>query len=166
MNKFFRLHGAYKRSAIIVDTNIDYDEDKAISDISILSDRKMKFKVFKGKKLFDIIQLRYDGFNFLISSHFKDVLKKNSISGWKTHQINIDGIKEKYYVFHIYGKAGKILNLEEQISISPPPIEFDINTWDRSDIFMLKDTATILCTEKVKEILEKAEITNLEIEPL
>ena len=167
MNIFFKMKGAYKRSAMIADTNnSEYDEYDAFLDFTILSDPKMKFEISKGKKPFDIIQLRYDGFNFLISENVKNILDENMVSGWKSHPAAVKGLDKAYYSFHTTGKAGEILNKEEHLHPYPPPIQFDIDTWDGSDIFNLKDTANIICTERVKDLLEHAKITNLEFSDL
>ncbi len=38
----------------------------------------------------------------------------------------------------------------------------DLDTWDGSDIFLLKGTAYAFLTKRVKEIMEKSKLTNIE----
>ena len=46
------------------------------------------------------------------------------------------------------------------------PIKWNKEKWDGSDIFYLEETFISVCTERVKEIIEKAKITNISFEPL
>ena len=118
-----------------------------------------------GKKFFDVIRFA-DSLNLAISEKLKKILEENKISGWKCFPIHIENQTEKYYVLQIISKAGPILNLEQVISYEAENREFDLNTWDESDIFTLENTLLFVCNEKVKELFKKNKISNIEINPL
>ena len=42
-------------------------------------------------------------------------------------------------------------------------VEFDVETWDGSDFFCAEGTFAIMCTERMKNILEENKITNLKL---
>ena len=166
MNKFYTIGGSYRRNAIFVDIESDYDEYEAFLDANIFKRIEENFKVSKGEKLFDIVQLRYDSFNFFISKRMKKILEENNIRGCDYILKPIDKIEEDYYLFHVNGKAGKITNLDKINNLEASNREFDIATWDGSEVFNLKDSAVIVCTQKVKDLLDLEKISNLEIDPL
>jgi hypothetical protein len=163
-NTFYRIDGAYKKSAVRIQPLEEYDTLKILDKTSRLNSNSI-FKIKEGKKIFDIIQF-YDSSNFAISDRVKKVLEENNISGWSCFKIKIDGINENYYVFQNISKAGRILNLDAINNYETENREFDKNTWDGSDIFNLENTLLNIVTPKVKEVLEKAKVTNLEILPL
>jgi hypothetical protein len=61
--------------------------------------------------------------------------------------------------------AGKIENLERLNNLEDETIEFNTSSWDGSDIFYLQDTLCLICTPKVKDILEYNKITNISFTP-
>jgi hypothetical protein len=98
-----------------------------------------------------------------ISFKFKKVLEENGLIKWKCFPIQIESISEQYFVFYDLSVAGNILNLEK-VNDYEEDIKFDISTWDGSDIFHLKNTLCTICTEDVKNVLEKNKITNVKFE--
>lgn len=160
-NIFYRLDGAYKKNAIRIQPTENYDTLK-IMDKSTLLNSNTKFNIIEGKKQFDILQFN-DSSNFAISEKVKDLLENNNVTGWGFFPIKIEGITESYYAFQNLGKAGRILNLDAINNYETKYREFDIRTWDGSDIFNLENTLLNVITYRVKELLESAKITNLEI---
>lgn len=158
--KYIHFSLGNKKSAIEIKADTKYDQLEAFYNPHILK-KNNTFKVYKGKKEFDLVGYQ-DPYNFAISGKVKDLLLKNNITGWDCYPIIIEGINSDYYGFHITGKAGPITSLDEDGDPMHDRTEFDISTWDGSDIFSLENTAIKVCIIKVKEILEKAKITNIE----
>jgi hypothetical protein len=161
---FFRFRWEGKKSAIEIKTKIEYERYEILGLNSTLI-KNNNFAIGKGKKLFDFIHFM-DDMNFAISKRVKELLEANAVTGWKCFPIVIKDLPEEYYAFQNMGCAGRILNLEDINNRVSENREFDINTWDGSDIFNLDNTLLNVCTPRVKEILEKAKLTNMMIEPL
>lgn len=165
MKKQFYMFGdAMKKGAITVQSKVKYDTLSLIEEDNILI-KNNEFYMDSGKKFFDVIRFA-DSLNLAISEKLKKILEENKISGWKCFPIHIENQTEKYYVLQIISKAGPILNLEQVISYEAENREFDLNTWDESDIFTLENTLLFVCNEKVKELFKKNKISNIEINPL
>ena len=161
---FYRFAGAHKKSAIKIQSEVKYNTLDILQSDSLLIQNNV-FNLDYGKKLFDILQFS-DSSNFAISKRVKELLEINNITGWACFPIVIRGISEAYFAFQTLSKAGKILNLEKVNNYETENCEFDISTWDGSDIFNLEETLLSVCTPRVKEILEKAGVTNIEFKPL
>lgn len=107
-----------------------------------------------------------DPMNYVISKKFRDLLLENNVTGCDTIPIQIEKHSEvEYFIFVITSKnAGKILNLEARSNYTEEFIKFDNKEWDGSDFFSFHDTRVKCCTERVKELIEKAKLTNIEFE--
>ncbi|MGV3629598.1 MAG: hypothetical protein ACO1O6_00235 [Bacteroidota bacterium] len=159
---FFKICGADKKSRIEIQAIGDYDSLSLLTKGSTL-ELNNNFFVVRGTKWFDVTQFADSVSNFAISKRIKEILEANNVTGWSCFPIVIKGYSEEYFAFQVISKAGRILNLESINNYETKFIEFDITTWDGSDIFTLERTTQIVITPKVKEILEKAKITNLDI---
>lgn len=161
---FYNFCCESKRGAILIEPKAKYDSIENLDEYSTLINNNVFF-IDEGEKVFDVLRFAY-GHNFAISSRFKELLEKNNISGWGCFPIIIEGLDECFFAFQNLGKAGPILNLEALNNYETENTEFDIDTWDHSDIFNLQDTLVNACTTKVKEIIEEAKITNISIDLL
>ncbi|MBK7857002.1 MAG: hypothetical protein IPJ79_20800 [Bacteroidetes bacterium] len=77
--------------------------------------------------------------------------------------IVIENSKEEYFGFQNTGIAGPITNLEAVNNYETEFREFDITTWDGSDIFNWMEVCSTQCTERVIDLLQKERVSNLEI---
>ncbi|MEH0154762.1 hypothetical protein V6R21_11525 [Limibacter armeniacum] len=116
-------------------------------------------KVIKGYIEYDIVEIYGVGSHFLISNRVLEILRRNEIKGYSILEPLCDELKGSYYWFIVNGKAGPIINNID----NSKKLEFDINTWDGSDFFNLDGTLLNVCTDKVAEILENENISNIEI---
>ncbi len=163
--QFYRFRSKDDKDYIRITTTIDYDSLDIISDKSNLVNLQGTFRASEGTIAADVIRFE-NSLNFVISKKMKNLLDQNRITGWGDFPIKIEGIKDDYFIFQNLSKAGHILNLDDVNNYVTENREFDLNTWDGSDIFNLENTLLNVCTERVKDILEKAKITNLNICPL
>ncbi len=162
---FYRILNARKKSAIGIEAKVKYDDIDEFFKPNILK-KENKFSPYQGTKFFDLIAY-CDPVNIAISEKLKNILEQNNITGWSYYPIEIEGTDLRYYGFQMLGKAGPVTNLDEDGFVPIDDIEFDVKTWDGSDIFNLEDAGGIkVCTPRVKEVLEKAKITNIGFEPL
>lgn len=162
---YYRIHTNDKRGAIEIKSNIQYDYEEIFDNPELII-KNNSFKIYKGQKRFDLVSY-CDPFNFAISEKIKLILEENQITGWTCYPIIIEGIEERYFGFHVTGKGGEVTNRDEDGFVPMfEPVEWNKSKWDGSDIFNIEGTAIKVCTQKVKDILEKAKITNIEIKPL
>ena len=151
-----------KKSAVEIQALKKYDIDSNIP--TILKNNDI-FSIYKGTKFFDIISLM-DPWNFAISEKFKCLLEENNITGWVCYPIIIQETNLKYYVLEIIGRAGLICEYDEDDGMVYGSLKVQKESWDGSDIFHVGDTGIIVCTNEVKDIIEKAKITNIEFDDL
>ncbi len=156
---------SYGRSSVTIEADTEFDTLAHIDKSSELL-KKNSFRVIKGKKWLDILPFN-NSTHFAISDRFKQIIDDNNLTGLKTFPISIQGHTEKCYnALIITSIAGAIQNLEQLNNYEEENIRFDLDTWDGSDFFTLKDTLIFACTKQVAELLKKHKLTNLEIEEL
>lgn len=162
---FFSIELVPGQGQIRIEAEVDYEFSYVLDGNTNLINEN-HFYVDQGKNWFDIVRFQ-DIPNFAISQRVKNLLEENDIKGWTCFPIVIrDNTDKTYYGFQILSKAGKILNLKKLSNYVDEFVEFDINTWDGSEIFTLEDTGITACTHKVKELCEKAMITNIKFKRL
>jgi hypothetical protein len=120
-------------------------------------------EIVLGNKLFDYNSFS-DGINCVISKPFRDLLVENNITGWKTYNVNIKGVKEEYFGFQITGKSGELV--EPVARGFYTGYKFDYGTWDGSDFFSPEGTTLRFITEKVKGIIDNNKIANVDVKEI
>lgn len=161
--QFYRFRSDDTRGTVEIKTNYELPVSKHVTVDSELS--LYSFKVAKGKKFFDIINFVDSSTHFAISNRFKQLLEDNGIVGWQTIPISIEDVHFEYFVFIPTSVVGPILNLE-MVNRRLEPLKFDTSTWDGSGIFTLQNTLIYACTDSVKNLIEKANITNVYLKEL
>lgn len=135
----------------------------------------VKFIHLQGKTACDVISCSF-AYIVLVSRKLHNLLEDNKITGWDSYPIEAYGkgkIKlEGYHGFSVTGKCGPILDEKSKRTLTPPRVPgapsyyahvglyFDPNTWDGSDIFCPEGTYQTFVTERVKQTIEQASITN------
>jgi hypothetical protein len=161
---FYRISLKEQRGAYRIKPNIEYSYKKLFHNPEPLVGQT--FKVYKGTKKMDLLGY-CETVNFAISEKLKNLLEENKINGWATYPIKIETIDDNYYGFQITGKGGEVTNRDKYGDIPMfKPVKWNKEKWDGSDIFYIEETFISVCTEKVKEIIEKAKITNISFEAL
>lgn len=162
--EFFRFRSAHKKGVYRIKPLAKYDTLNFLDEKCPLIVCN-EFVIESGTKKFDILPF-FDSRNFAISKNLKEILEQNEVSGWSSFEIKIKGIEDKYFAFQNLSMAGSITNLDAVNNNEADICEFDITTWDGSDIFHLDETALNICTERIKLLLESKKLTNIEINPL
>lgn len=161
---FFTIRSQRKKNEITILSRKYYDKLRFVTKDDYENGIN-SFTIDEGKILFDVVRFA-DSLNFAISEKFKNLLTDNKISGLSYFPITIEGVVERYHGIVVTSKAGPTLNLEAVNNYETDNREFDIKTWDGSDVFTLKDSLVIVVTPKVKHLLESARITNIDLFPL
>lgn len=89
------------------------------------------------------------------------MLQEHSITGWNANEISIKGVKEKYYGFQVLGRCEKLEQPNEAGFYTG--YEFEYISWDKSDFFSPDETVLLFCTQKIRDILKKYKITDIEL---
>lgn len=160
MTSFYSFKLAQAKSEISIEPVIEYDMHELFQGRLVIEE-PLETKVGEGKKLYDIAHFFGDPFNFSISERLHHILIDAAATGWKSYKILIKGIEKEYFGFIVTGKCGPLKRPSTAGFIQG--VEFDIETWDGSDFFCAEETFAIMCTERIKNILEKNNITNLEL---
>ena len=159
----FETKVSYGRNPIKIQSAVKYDTLENIKEDSPLINQN-KFTVTSGKQWYDFLPFS-DSFFFAISKRVKEIFEANNITGLAYFPILIENTDKEYFGFYITSYAGKILNLDEITSYETDKHEFDHQTWDGSEIFTLQETLLCICKQKVKDLLEKYKVTNVEVKP-
>lgn len=144
----------------MLESTLQYD-DQALKSGRWTPPGAFPLKVSKGKKWYDLVPIQ-DPFNFAISRRFLDVLKKTGLTGWKTYPIAIEGQTQDYHGFLISGKAGPLKRPKAAGFLTG--YEFEIDSWDGSDLFTPAGTFSLFCTENARQVLLESKLTNIELE--
>lgn len=162
--RFYRISDDKKRSAVHLLTDVELDPCTLLDDSSKLRTNNL-MRVDKGKKFYDVLPFA-EYLEIAVSDRFIRLLEENEVRGWGSFPLKIDGhTDQQYHAFYPLSQAGPILNRGRD-GISLDPIIFDESTIQGVDIFTLQGTTLTICTEEVKELIEKAGITNVEFSDL
>ncbi|MGN1105039.1 MAG: hypothetical protein ACI4RH_00190 [Huintestinicola sp.] len=169
---------------------VDYDlkRHKCTECGAVLSENIMPpfDYVIEGKRLGDIMSI-LPGY-YLVSLRVYELFISNNISGvsfsrdvkcvkWVDRKGKaISQTMPEYVYMIIDGKCGEVY-LQNGKSIPRCPkcsslkcsavikTAFNISNWDKSDVFTHSGATGMICTEKVKELIEKNKLKNFEITP-
>lgn len=151
---------AVKQNEIRIKALSQYDEQSLIrGDGKPLE--PFKLRIDEGSKLYDIAGYQ-DVYNFAVSERVVDVFRKNKISGWDAYDVSIVDVPDKYYGFQVLGRCSKVKRHKKPGYYKG--YKFDLNTWDGSDFFIPDGTLTIVCTEKVKQLMSDHKVSNVSFE--
>lgn len=159
--EFTTIRVAQKRSQIRLRAEVKYDMfSKELDKFIVINNI---FSIDEGKKIFDYIEDQ--GPLKFMSERFKNLLEENNIKGLQFYPIIIENTDLKYF-YYIENQCESIYKKDEDGDRIYGTFQIDLASWDGSDIFHLKDSGATVCTSRVKEIIEKAKITNVEFEDL
>ncbi len=159
--KFTTIQLTHKRSEIILEAKVKYELFNSNLDDFVIKNNI--FRIDEGTKLYDFIGDQ--GPLKFISENFKNLLEDNNITGLKYYPIIIEGENLKYY-YYTTEQNNSIYEKDEDGDRIYGTFQVDIESWNGADIFYLKDSGATVCTLRVKEIIEKAKITNIDFEDL
>ena len=175
MNKFYVLWEKGMRGEVIAFpdniTLAEFDVSQFLRNQ--LPDKEITFSASLGKKFFDFV-LVSPGLN-LISEKVYKLLMDNNITGWKGIPTIIHKHEDlKYYILTVTGRFGPLDRSKTQIVDSTKLIYnqtvkanqglfFAEDNGGGSDMFVAEEVNHTFVTEKVKTILEKNKVTNVEI---
>lgn len=159
MDTFYRIGIKREKDEALIQSLIEYDQIK-LKRAEFTPIEPFVLEITEGSKLYDIVGFQ-DTSNFAISERLYNLLQEHHVTGWKGYEINIKGIEEKYYGFQAVGRCGKLEEPKEAGFYTG--FKFDYNSWDKSDLFSPDETVLLFCTQRVRNLLKKNKITNVEL---
>lgn len=159
MNTFYDIGIKREEEEALIQSFIEYDQVR-LNKADFTLTEPFEMEITEGSKLYDIVGFQ-DTSNFAISERLYNLLQEHHIIGWRGYEINIKGVEEKYYGFQVVGRCGKLEQPKEAGFYTG--YKFDYNSWDKSDLFSPDETVLLLCTQKVRDLLKKNKITNVEL---
>ncbi|GEM56081.1 hypothetical protein B0A58_00040 [Flavobacterium branchiophilum NBRC 15030 = ATCC 35035] len=161
---FYTIHLGQKRSQVKLRVKVKYDMFAIFPSLSFIKENNI-FYVDEGNKFFDFIGDQ--GPLEFMSERTKSIIEKNKINGINFFPIILENYDLKYYGYVEEFKFNSLCEYDEYGDFIHGTIKVDMSSWDgKTDIFSIKDCGATVCTPRVKGILEKAKITNIEFEEL
>ena len=149
---------SYRRSPVTLKASVPYDGSILPGPDSPIARSNLCSRA-SGTKWYDLAQF-FDSLQFAISDRVKSALLAEGITGWGSVALDIPEAPTAYHLFFPTCTVGPILNLEALNNYETEIIDFDLSTWDGSDVFTLRDTLYILVAERVHRVLEEIKATN------
>ena len=152
-----------KSCSVIIKSNVKYDMFSIFPDLLFIKENNV-FKVDEGNQFYDFIGDQ--GPLKFMSERFKNLLEDNAITGLDFFPKIIENSELKYFGFVKKSTINSFCEYDEDGDSVYGTFEIDMDSWDGSDIFSLKDSGATVCTQRVREIIEKAKISNIEFRDL
>ncbi|HNU34809.1 MAG TPA: hypothetical protein PKN75_14570 [Bacteroidia bacterium] len=159
MTTFYEIEIERKKNEALIEALHSYDH-LSLRRGEFIPPSIFEMRISEGKNLYDIIGFQ-DISNFAISEKVYNLLISNNITGWRSFDVSIKGVNEKYFGFQVIGRSGRLILPKTKGFYTG--YKFDQNTWDNSDFFSPEGTALLFCTQKVRDILQENGVTNIEI---
>lgn len=111
----------------------------------------------------------------LLSPRFVQVLEASKATGWTTWPVEIrtrrDGTLRHYRGLTVLGRCENLYFAGDPVDVGRrvkkrKGLAFDRATWDGSDVFCDERKGLILVTERLKNEMEKAKLTNVSFEDI
>lgn len=183
-DRFYLLHDPFWNKAFRGGWNSNIDAFRLLrSEITITEPITIPWQM-GGDQPTNIIRTTM-GYPVILSKKIVDLFLKHNISGWKTYEIELLDKKKTliqgYFGLSVTGRCDSIDLSKSTIVLHQYPARksprfkghyFDPKSWDGSDIFMERPdekgntTASILVTQRVKDLFEKEKIRNVKLERL
>ena len=136
------------------------------------------FRWAEGSRLYDVLLSTLP--SELLSARCFHVLETARATGWARYPIELRGKNDEpidgYSGLTVTGRCGPLRydrsRVETRIGASGKPYKvkiglyFDEGTWDGSDVFTPEGTTFVFVTVKVKQALEEAKITGVDLTAL
>jgi hypothetical protein len=173
---FYFFSGTFHPGALFVEpTDEEFDAQRIVRG-KIDPPSPCLFKRNTGKRPLDVIGSGFACLE-LLSSRALEVLRIGEFTGWRSFPVEIqikkDERLEGYEGLVITGRCGPIDWSKGKHIRNPPRVPqgcsydtwigafFDLDTWDKSDLFFPEGTTMPIVTEPVKLAFEVAMITNV-----
>lgn len=141
----------------------DYKFDSTMNFTTIMLGHNNLFHIDEGDVFHDFIgdqgPLRF------ISDNFKGLLENNGVKGVSFIPIKIYGSRLQYYAM-LETQIDSICEHDSDGDHIYGTFQIDFTSWNGEELFYLKDSGAIVCSLRVKELIERHNISNVSFEGL
>lgn len=149
-----------KKRQVRLQADVSYDPFQIFPDLQHVKDNNL-FHIDEGDVFYDFIgdqgPLRF------ISDNFKDLLENNGVKGVSFIPIKIYGSRLQYYAL-LETQIDSICEHDSDGDHIYGTFQIDFTSWNGEELFYLKDSGAIVCSLRVKELIERHNISNVSFE--
>ena len=178
--RFYVMTEAFRRGAFRVHPldEIPIPNLCAVTRAEVVPGAPLRFHHDEGTHLCDYIGTTAAVIT-LVSDRLVGVLHDHRVSGWTTYPVEVyddSGARiAGYHGLAVSGRSGPIDEDLSPVAVVPPPVprgaalphriglRFWPHTWDGSDVFSPDRSAFMFVTQRVRDALVKAKVTNVDL---
>jgi hypothetical protein len=173
MQRFYVLQTAFRKGTLTACRKYSLDTYKFTRG-ELQVDSPIPFDWVNGNKFYDAIPCNVG--EHLLHNRLFELLTRERITGFDSIPAAIsfkDKVIDDYSCLIVTGRVlvedyykGEIIDKGPIVPggssvIIKKGIYFDENSWDHSDIFLLEETLYVIVTQKVKDLIDKLNLTNI-----
>ncbi len=151
-----------KKRQVRLQKEVVYDPFRIFPNLQSVQDNNI-FYVDEGDVFCDFIgdqgPLRF------ISDKFKSLLENYGVKGLSFIPIRIRDSKLQYYAF-TEAQINSICEYDSDGDRIYGTFQVDFTSWNGEEIFYLKDSGATVCSLRIKELIERNNISNVSFESL
>lgn len=160
--KFTTIMLGNKKRQVRLQKEVVYDPFRIFPNLQSVKDNNI-FYVDEGDVFYDFIgdqgPLRF------ISDKFKSLLENYEVKGLSFIPIRIRNSKLQYYTF-TEAQINSICEYDSDGDRIYGTFQVDFTSWNGEEIFYLKDSGATVCSLRIKELIERNNISNVSFESL
>ena len=151
----------HRKRQVRLQAKVSYDPFR-IFNFQHIKDNNL-FYIDEGDVFYDFIgdqgPLRF------ISDKFKNLLENNGVKGVSFIPIKINGSNLQYYVLS-ETEIDSICEYDSDGDRIYGTFQIDFTSWNGEEVFYLKGSGATVCSLRVKELIERNNISNVSFEDL
>lgn len=176
--RYYVLGEGFKRGAFRAHALGDIPDPYALTRAEVQPSEPIRFHHDEGRRLYDYIGTTWAVLE-VVSDRVTSLLDENRFTGWTTYPVEIYAENGEtiagYHGLSVTGRCGPIDETLSPVMTIPPPVpegeamphriglRFRPDTWDGSDVFTPDGTAFVFVTERVRDALVTAKVTNISL---
>ena len=151
-----------RRQQVRLQAEVAYDPFRIFPSLQHIKDNNI-FHVDEGEVFYDFIgdqgPLRF------VSDKYKKLLESSGVKGVSFIPISIIGSSLKYYAL-LETQINSICEYDTDGDRIFGTFKIDFTSWNGEELFYLKDSGATVCSLRIKELIEKNNISNVTFESL
>lgn len=152
----------HRKRQVRLQAKVSYDPFRIFPNFQHIKDNNL-FYIDEGDVFYDFIgdqgPLRF------ISDKFKNLLENNGVKGVSFIPIKINGSNLQYYVLS-ETEIDSICEYDSDGDCIYGTFQIDFTSWNGEEVFYVKGSGATVCSLRVKELIERNNISNVSFEDL
>jgi hypothetical protein len=165
-NKFYRIGTGLSNAfndyfGVLEKLDKDYK-----NDVKKIMKQQLSFYTNKKKKYGDIA--RFSGIYKGFSKKFVELLEQSGVKNFQKYPIKVVRPTDCPTFYYLDIKCKKLKKMEVDDPVLPgtrfKSASFKLAEWGEEDLLSIENTLVIICTEKVKNLIEKNKLKNFKFD--